>query len=177
MIPAHRRWERQKSWSFWPWWSGSVFWCGDCSICTNRPAIWSPTTNTKEPRWHPRFPARVPLRHPIKIHQAPAAPPVSAEKPKPKPEAVAEVAASSEALLLPPETLEQISKGMALTDQGKFERAQLAFEKAAELSPESAEVYAIWGSTLRHPIKIHQAPAAPPSLRKNRSPSQKLWRR
>ena len=77
--------------------------------------------------------------------------------PEDKPEAVTQVAASSEGPPLPTETLEQISIGMALTDQGKFELAQVAFEKAAELSPNSAEVYAIWGASLRMQKKFKGA--------------------
>ena len=76
---------------------------------------------------------------------------------KPGPEKLAEVAASSEAPPLPPETLQQISRGIQLTDQGKFELAQVAFEKAAELSPQSAEVYSIWGASLRMQEKFKGA--------------------
>lgn len=76
---------------------------------------------------------------------------------KPGPEKVAEVAASAEGPPLPPETLQQISLGMMLTDQGKFELAHVAFEKAAELSPKSAEVYSIWGASLRMQEKFKGA--------------------
>ena len=50
---------------------------------------------------------------------------------------------------LPRETLEHISKGMDLIEKGKYERSELEFEKAADLSPNSPEVFAIWGSALR----------------------------
>ena len=50
---------------------------------------------------------------------------------------------------LPRATLEHISKGMGLVEQGKYERAELEFEKAAELSPNSPEVFSIWGAALR----------------------------
>ena len=50
---------------------------------------------------------------------------------------------------LPRETLEHISKGMALSEQGRFELAEIEFEKAAELSPNSPEVFAIWGASLK----------------------------
>jgi Flp pilus assembly protein TadD/plastocyanin len=50
---------------------------------------------------------------------------------------------------LPRETLEHISKGMNLAENGKYERAELEFEKAADLSPNSPEVFSIWGSALR----------------------------
>ncbi len=50
---------------------------------------------------------------------------------------------------LPRETLEHISKGMSLVENGKYERSELEFEKAADLSPNSPEVFAIWGSALR----------------------------
>ena len=50
---------------------------------------------------------------------------------------------------LPRETLEYISKGMDLAENGKYELAELEFEKAAELSPNSPELFSIWASALR----------------------------
>ncbi len=50
---------------------------------------------------------------------------------------------------LPRETLEHISKGMDLVEKGAYNSAELEFEKAADLSPNSPEVFAIWGSALR----------------------------
>lgn len=50
---------------------------------------------------------------------------------------------------LPRETLEHISKGMALSEQGKFELAEIEFEQAAKLSPNAPEVFAIWGASLK----------------------------
>lgn len=58
---------------------------------------------------------------------------------------------------LPRETLEYISKGMDLVENGKFERAELEFEKAADLSPNSPEVFAIWGAALRMQKKFKGA--------------------
>ncbi len=50
---------------------------------------------------------------------------------------------------LPREALEHISKGMELTEQGKFNAGTLEFEKAAKISPDSPELYSIWGAALR----------------------------
>lgn len=50
---------------------------------------------------------------------------------------------------LPRETLEHISKGMQLTEQGKYNQGNMEFEKAAKISPNSNEVYAIWGAALK----------------------------
>lgn len=58
---------------------------------------------------------------------------------------------------LPRKTLEHISKGMGLSEQGKYELAELEFEKAAELSPNSSEVYAIWGTSHRMQGKFEGA--------------------
>ncbi|MEE8207061.1 MAG: tetratricopeptide repeat protein [Nitrospinaceae bacterium] len=58
---------------------------------------------------------------------------------------------------LPRETLEHISKGMTLAENGKYERAELEFEKAADLSPNSPEVFSIWGSALRMQKKFKGA--------------------
>jgi Flp pilus assembly protein TadD/plastocyanin len=58
---------------------------------------------------------------------------------------------------LPRETLEHISKGMDLAENGKFELAELEFEKAADLSPNSPEVFSIWGAALRMQKKFKGA--------------------
>ncbi len=58
---------------------------------------------------------------------------------------------------LPRQTLEHISKGMGLSEQGKYELAELEFEKAAELSPNSPEVFAIWGASHRMQEKFEGA--------------------
>ena len=47
------------------------------------------------------------------------------------------------------EALEHLSKGMRLSENNQFALAELEFEKAAELSPESPEVFAIWATALR----------------------------
>ncbi len=58
---------------------------------------------------------------------------------------------------LPRKTLEHISKGMGLSEQGKYELAELEFEKAAELSPNSPELFAIWGASHRMQKKFEGA--------------------
>ncbi|NIQ03080.1 MAG: tetratricopeptide repeat protein, partial [Nitrospinaceae bacterium] len=45
--------------------------------------------------------------------------------------------------------LEYLSKGMDLVEKGKFNAAEMEFEKAADLSPNSPEVFSIWGTALR----------------------------
>jgi len=50
---------------------------------------------------------------------------------------------------LPRETLEHIARGMKLTEQGKYNQGNMEFEKASTISPESNEVYAIWGAALK----------------------------
>ena len=50
---------------------------------------------------------------------------------------------------LPRETLEHISKGMDLIDQRKYNQANIEFEKAAKISPDSHEVFSIWGAVLK----------------------------
>ena len=47
------------------------------------------------------------------------------------------------------ETMEHIQKGMQLVEQGKYNSADLEFEKATKLSPKASEVYALWGTALR----------------------------
>lgn len=58
---------------------------------------------------------------------------------------------------LPRETLEYISKAMGLVEQDKYELAELEFEKAADLSPNSPEVFSIWGVVLRMQEKFKGA--------------------
>ena len=58
---------------------------------------------------------------------------------------------------LPRETLEHISKGMNLAENGKYERAEVEFEKAAEISPNSPELFSIWGAALRMQKKFKGA--------------------
>ncbi len=50
---------------------------------------------------------------------------------------------------LPRETMEHIQKGMQLVEQGKYNAADMEFEKATKLSPKAPEVYALWGTALR----------------------------
>ncbi len=47
------------------------------------------------------------------------------------------------------ETLELIQKGMTLTEQGKENQANIEFGKAAKLSPNSPELFSIWGTSLK----------------------------
>ena len=57
--------------------------------------------------------------------------------------------APSPKINLPRETLEHIARGMELTEQGKYNQGNMEFEKAAKISPESNEVYSIWGAALK----------------------------
>jgi len=50
---------------------------------------------------------------------------------------------------LPRQTLQHIQKGMQLIEEGKYNSANIAFEKAARSSPNSPEVFALWGTALR----------------------------
>jgi len=58
---------------------------------------------------------------------------------------------------LPRETLEHIKKGMEFTEQGKYNAGNTEFEKAASLSPDSADLYSIWGAALRMAKKFKGA--------------------
>ncbi len=58
---------------------------------------------------------------------------------------------------LPRKTLEHISKGMNLAENGKYQHAEVEFEKAAELSPNSPELFSIWGAALRMQKKFKGA--------------------
>ena len=46
-------------------------------------------------------------------------------------------------------TLEHIQKGMQLIEAGKYNSADMEFQKAADISPNSAEVFALWGTAHR----------------------------
>jgi tetratricopeptide (TPR) repeat protein len=50
---------------------------------------------------------------------------------------------------LPRPTLEHIAKGMDLTEKKQYNQADIEFGKAAEISPDSHEVYSIWGVALK----------------------------
>jgi len=50
---------------------------------------------------------------------------------------------------LPRATLEHIQKGMQLTEDGKHNQGNLEFGKAAQISPNSPELFSIWGAALR----------------------------
>jgi tetratricopeptide (TPR) repeat protein/plastocyanin len=58
---------------------------------------------------------------------------------------------------LPRQTLEHIQKGMTLTEEGKFNAGDMEFEKASKLSPNSPELYSIWGAALRMARKFEGA--------------------
>jgi tetratricopeptide (TPR) repeat protein len=58
---------------------------------------------------------------------------------------------------LPPETLQHLARGMELAENGKYERAELEFEKAGKSSPDSPEVFSIWGAALRMQKKFEGA--------------------
>ena len=50
---------------------------------------------------------------------------------------------------LPKKTLEHLQKGMQLIEEGKYNSADMEFEKATQSSPDSPEVFALWGTALR----------------------------
>ena len=58
---------------------------------------------------------------------------------------------------LPRETLEHIQKGMLFTEEGKFNAGDMEFEKAAKISPNSPELFSIWGAALRMAKKYEGA--------------------
>ena len=58
---------------------------------------------------------------------------------------------------LPRETLEHIQKGMMLTEEGKFNAGDMEFEKASKVSPNSPELFSIWGAALRMAKKFEGA--------------------
>ena len=58
---------------------------------------------------------------------------------------------------LPRETLEHIQKGMLFTEEGKFNAGDMEFEKAAKISPNSPELFSIWGAAMRMAKKFEGA--------------------
>ena len=58
---------------------------------------------------------------------------------------------------MPRETLEHIQKGMLFTEEGKFNAGDMEFEKAAKISPNSPELFSIWGAALRMSKKFEGA--------------------
>ncbi|MBC8286888.1 MAG: hypothetical protein H8E42_05370 [Nitrospinae bacterium] len=58
---------------------------------------------------------------------------------------------------LPREALEHIQKGMLFTEEGKFNAGDMEFEKAAKISPNSPELFSIWGAALRMAKKYEGA--------------------
>ncbi len=58
---------------------------------------------------------------------------------------------------LPRETLEHIQKGMLFTEEGKFNAGDMEFDKAAKISPNSPELFSIWGAALRMAKKFKGA--------------------
>ena len=54
-------------------------------------------------------------------------------------------------------TLEHIQKGMELTEKGKYNAGNIEFEKASEISPNSSDLYSIWGVALRMAKKFKGA--------------------
>jgi len=58
---------------------------------------------------------------------------------------------------LPREALEHIQKGMQLTEDGKFNAGDMEFEEASKISPNSPELFSIWGAALRMAKKFEGA--------------------
>lgn len=58
---------------------------------------------------------------------------------------------------LPRQTLEHLGQGIRYSEQGKFNHADLEFQKAADLSPNSPEVYSIWATSMRMAEKYEGA--------------------
>ncbi|MBC8284186.1 MAG: hypothetical protein H8E32_10255 [Nitrospinae bacterium] len=58
---------------------------------------------------------------------------------------------------LPRKTLEHIQKGMEFTEKGEYNAGNMEFEKASVLSPDSADLYSIWGAALRMAKKFKGA--------------------
>ena len=58
---------------------------------------------------------------------------------------------------MPRETLEHIQKGMLFTEESKFNAGDMEFEKAAKISPNSPELFSIWGTALRMSKKFEGA--------------------
>jgi tetratricopeptide (TPR) repeat protein/plastocyanin len=58
---------------------------------------------------------------------------------------------------LPRQALEHIQKGMELTEKGEFNAGSMEFEKASVISPDSPELYSIWGAAMRMAKKFEGA--------------------
>jgi tetratricopeptide (TPR) repeat protein/plastocyanin len=58
---------------------------------------------------------------------------------------------------LPRQALEHIQKGMEFTEKGEFNAGSMEFEKASVISPNSPELYSIWGAALRMAKKFEGA--------------------
>ena len=58
---------------------------------------------------------------------------------------------------LPRKTLEHIQKGMLFTEERKFNSGDMEFEKAAKISPNSPELFSIWGAAMRMAKKFEGA--------------------
>lgn len=58
---------------------------------------------------------------------------------------------------LPREALEHIQKGMELTENAEFNAGSMEFEKASLISPDSPELFSIWGAALRMAKKFEGA--------------------
>ncbi|PIQ96335.1 MAG: hypothetical protein COV67_10075 [Nitrospinae bacterium CG11_big_fil_rev_8_21_14_0_20_56_8] len=102
---------------------------------------------------------------PAKETSKPAAPAETAASEAPSPSRDENVHAANEALRdpariktvasksgmasLPRETLEHIQRGMDLTEKGEYNGGDQEFKKAAEISPNSPEVFAIWATALK----------------------------
>jgi tetratricopeptide (TPR) repeat protein/plastocyanin len=55
------------------------------------------------------------------------------------------------------QALEHIQKGMEFTEKGEFNAGSLEFEKASVISPDSPELYSIWGAAMRMAKKFEGA--------------------
>ena len=58
---------------------------------------------------------------------------------------------------LPRRTLEHIQKGMQFTEEGKFNAGDIEFEQASKISPNSPNLFSIWGAALRMAKKFEGA--------------------
>ena len=70
---------------------------------------------------------------------------------------------------LPRKTLEHIQKGMKLTEKGEYNAGNREFEKASLISPDSSDLYSIWGAALR--ICLLYTSTSPRDLSTSRMPS------
>lgn len=55
------------------------------------------------------------------------------------------------------QALEHIQKGMEFTEKGEFNAGSMEFEKASIISPDSPELYSIWGAAMRMAKKFEGA--------------------